>query len=443
MSWVSRSTSDRPRSRATASTTSACPNSEYARSGLSDRPYPGRSTNTTRRSAASRPTTGAKSIDDVGKPCTTSNGGAPPGRSGATSTRATCSPSTAIRSARPAQPSTSSITSSPMGPSRPAGAGAYDRPPPAASRPTPTPRHPPTTRRTTWEGSCGAGRRTSRSTGWSRTPTGPTAAPTRVGPCVYPGMPARCDTRSLRGRRRWTSSIQGDEDCRALEFRLRHVGREPRVERDEVPPVAEQGGDEHGVGGQCRGELGVDVQGAVTQESLAVVFDGETSRRPGQRLASDLVTGVIEPGDDGHQPTAGARVVDRGPVAGEACRVEAVSAGADGDGAWCDAEEQPRQRRAALPLPEPEVEVVLVGRPVLAEADVSVDPEDRPVDPRLGGDAGDEVRQARADGLDEPDGRVEVAGPVAIPVGLEPRLGVVGAEVGQEVERLGRKREAG
>src|SRR5262245_15848473 len=134
MSWVSRSTLDRPRSRATASRTSSYPNTEYALSGWSDRPYPGRSTSTPRRSAASRPTTREKSIDDVGKPCTTSSGGAPPGRSGATSTTATCSPATAIRSARPAQPSTSSITSSPMRTSRPAGAGAYDRPPSAARR---------------------------------------------------------------------------------------------------------------------------------------------------------------------------------------------------------------------------------------------------------------------------------------------------------------------
>ena len=101
-----------------------------------------------------------------------------------------------------------------------------------------------------------------------------------------------------------------------------------------------------------------------------------------------------------------------------------MGAHADANLRWRDSQEEAGHGALALALPEPEVEVVLVGRRVFGEADVAVDPEDRPVHLWLGLDRS-QILQRLAGGFDERLGRLDPVIVVFAAMRIEPLLVVV------------------
>src|SRR5688572_19530723 len=86
-------------------------------------------------------------------------------------------------------------------------------------------------------------------------------------------------------------------------------------------------------------------------------------------------------------------------------------------------------------MPEPEVEVVFVGPLVLGEAHVTLNAEDRAVDPRIETRRRRDFSEAGSDRGDEGAGRLGIAGFVFGAVGVEPGLVVALRDAAQELER--------
>ena len=115
--------------------------------------------------------------------------------------------------------------------------------------------------------------------------------------------------------------------------------------------------------------------------------------------------------------------------------VEAVRSYADAEMSGRHPQEVPRDRLFAVTLPEPEVEMVFVRPLVRREANVPVDSKDAPVDARLGTHLGVHLCEGCARSLDELLRRPHPMRFVLRAMVVEPRLGVVFRQCGEEVGR--------